>query len=76
MPVISRLRSEHRAMARDLASLETILHAARPGDTGEIRTALDKAITGLEEHFAYEEEHLISALRRPHPAPAEPEAAS
>lgn len=27
-------------------------------------TALGKAITGLEVHFAYEEEHIISALRQ------------
>lgn len=76
IPVIRRLRSEHRTMARALTTLETLLTAAEPGDTGEILAALDQAITGLEEHFAYEEEHLIAALRRPHPAPAEPEATS
>jgi deazaflavin-dependent oxidoreductase (nitroreductase family) len=64
IPVIGRLRSEHRTMARALASLETLLTAPAPatatGDTGEILAALDEAITGLEEHFAYEENHFIA----------------
>jgi deazaflavin-dependent oxidoreductase (nitroreductase family) len=64
VPVISRLRSEHRTMARGLTSLEALLTAAGPGDTSEILTALDNAVAGLEEHFAYEEQHLIAALRR------------
>lgn len=63
IPVIRRLRSEHRTMADALASLETILTAARPGGTGEILAALDQTIAGLEEHFAYEEQHIIAALR-------------
>jgi deazaflavin-dependent oxidoreductase (nitroreductase family) len=75
VPVISRLRSDHQAMARALVSLERLLTAARPGDAGEVLAALDKAVAGLEEHFAYEEEHLIAALRRWRPAAAEPEAA-
>jgi deazaflavin-dependent oxidoreductase (nitroreductase family) len=66
-PVISRLRSEHRTMAQALAGLEALLTAG-PGDTGEILAALNTAATGLEEHFAYEEEHLIAALRQTHPA--------
>lgn len=63
-PVISRLRSEHRTMAEALAGLETLLTATGPGDAGDILAALDKAVTGLEEHFAYEEEHLLPALAR------------
>jgi deazaflavin-dependent oxidoreductase (nitroreductase family) len=63
-PVISRLRSEHRTMAEALAGLETLLTATGPGDTGEVLAALDKAVTGMEEHFAYEEEHLLPALVR------------
>jgi deazaflavin-dependent oxidoreductase (nitroreductase family) len=59
-PVISRLRSEHRAMARALAVLEALL--TRPGDASETLAAFDEAVTGLEEHFAYEEEQLIAAL--------------
>ena len=62
-PVISRLRSEHRTIAAALAGLETLLTATRPGDTGEVHAALDKAVTGLEEHFAREEEQLLPALR-------------
>jgi deazaflavin-dependent oxidoreductase (nitroreductase family) len=68
IPVISRLRSEHRAMAHALAELETLLAAAEPGDATVILATLDKAVTGLEEHFAYEEEHLIAALLPTHPA--------
>lgn len=67
-PVISRLRSEHRALAGALAGLETLLTATGPVEAGEVLAALDKAVTGLEEHFAYEEEHLLPALRQTHPA--------
>lgn len=67
-PAISRLRSEHRAIAEALAGLETLLAATGPGDAGGVAAAFDKAVTGLEEHFAYEEEHLLPALRQPHPA--------
>jgi len=63
-PVISRLRSQHRTMAEALAALEKLLTATRPGDAGDILVALDKAVTGLEEHFADEEEHLLPALTR------------
>jgi deazaflavin-dependent oxidoreductase (nitroreductase family) len=66
-PVIRRLRSEHRAIAEALAGLETLLAATGPGDAGGITAAFDKAVTGLEEHFAYEEEHLLPALRQTHP---------
>ena len=66
-PVISRLRSEHRAIAEALADLETLLATTGPGDAGGITAAFDKAVTGLEEHFAYEEEHLLPALRQTHP---------
>jgi deazaflavin-dependent oxidoreductase (nitroreductase family) len=65
-PAISRLRSEHRAIAEALAGLETLLAATGPGDTGEITAAFDRAVTGVEEHFAYEEEHLLPALRQTH----------
>jgi deazaflavin-dependent oxidoreductase (nitroreductase family) len=67
-PVITRLRSEHRTMAEALAGLETLLAATGSGDIGEVLAALDKAATGLEEHFAYEEEHLLPVLRQAHPA--------
>lgn len=66
-PAISRLRSEHRAIAEALAGLETLL-AAGPGDAGGITAAFDKSVAGLEEHFAYEEEHLLPALSQTHPA--------
>jgi deazaflavin-dependent oxidoreductase (nitroreductase family) len=65
-PAISRLRSEHRAIAEALAGLETLLAATGPGHTGGITAAFDKAVNGVEEHFAYEEEHLLPALRQTH----------
>jgi deazaflavin-dependent oxidoreductase (nitroreductase family) len=64
IPVINRLRSEHRAMAQALTGLETLLTRTRePGDVGKILAALDDVVAGLEEHFAREEEQLITALR-------------
>lgn len=70
---INRLRSEHRAIAEALAGLETLLAAAGPGDIGgTITAAFDKAVTGLEEHFASEEESLLPALGQTHPAQHDP----
>lgn len=66
-PVISRLRSEHRTIAAALVGLETLLSTTGPGDTGEVLAALGRAVTGLEEHFAHEEEQLLPALRQTHP---------
>jgi hypothetical protein len=55
-------------MAEALTGVEALLGATRPGDTGGITAAFDKAVTGLEEYFAYEEEHLLPALRQTLPA--------
>lgn len=63
-PVISRLRAEHRTMAEALAGLEAFLAASEPGGAGAITDAFDQAVTSLEEHFAYEEEQLLPALRQ------------
>jgi deazaflavin-dependent oxidoreductase (nitroreductase family) len=63
-PVISRLRAEHRTMAEALAGLETFLAASQPGDTDAITAAFDQAVASLEQHFAYEEEQLLPALRQ------------
>jgi deazaflavin-dependent oxidoreductase (nitroreductase family) len=62
-PVISRLRAEHRTIAEGLAGLETLLAASQPGDADALIAAFDQAVTSLEEHFAYEEEQLLPALR-------------
>lgn len=64
IPIVSRLRSEHRVMAQALADLEALLNKPDPGDTGEILAALDRTITGLEEHFSYEDAQLLAALGR------------
>jgi deazaflavin-dependent oxidoreductase (nitroreductase family) len=63
-PVISRLRAEHRAMAEALTRLEAFLAAGEPCDPATITDAFDQAVTSLEEHFAYEEEQLLPALRQ------------
>jgi deazaflavin-dependent oxidoreductase (nitroreductase family) len=63
-PVISRLRAEHRAMAEALAGLEEFLAASEPGGADAITDVFLQAVTSLEEHFAYEEEQLLPALRQ------------
>jgi deazaflavin-dependent oxidoreductase (nitroreductase family) len=64
IPIIDRLRSEHRTLAQALATLETRLTSDAFTDPIEIRAALDEAVAGLDEHFAFEEEQLIAATRR------------
>jgi deazaflavin-dependent oxidoreductase (nitroreductase family) len=63
-PVISRLRSEHRVVAKTLAGLEALLTRGASGDARSVLAALDDAVAGLEDHFGREEEQLITALRR------------
>ncbi|WP_380283606.1 nitroreductase/quinone reductase family protein [Kitasatospora purpeofusca] len=70
-PAITRLREEHKVVEQALARLEEVLEralAAEGGDVAELRAELDRAINGLEEHFAYEEEHLLPALDVPRPS--------
>ena len=62
-PVVERLRAEHRVVERGLAELEALLQPGRSRDAAEVRAEVDRVVTGLEEHFAYEEEHLLPALR-------------
>jgi hypothetical protein len=44
--------------------METLLHRGASGDVRELSATLDNVVSALEEHFAYEEEHLIAALRQ------------
>lgn len=53
-PVIARLRREHRAVAGTLRELRELA-----GDPEALRPELDRLTKELEEHFAYEEEHLV-----------------
>jgi deazaflavin-dependent oxidoreductase (nitroreductase family) len=62
IPAISRLRSEHQRVAQALADLEALLSRGGTGDVALLRTELDHVISGLEEHFTYEEEQLLPAL--------------
>jgi deazaflavin-dependent oxidoreductase (nitroreductase family) len=70
-PAINRLRSEHRLVAKALAGLEALLTRGMPADLSDaekLRTQLDRVVSGLEEHFTYEEEHLLLALNEAHQA--------
>lgn len=57
-PVLARLRAEHREVARELAGLRSA--AGEPG--AELAERLDALAGRMEEHFAYEEKHLVPAL--------------
>ncbi|MDX3224151.1 nitroreductase/quinone reductase family protein [Streptomyces sp. ME19-01-6] len=64
-PAITRLRQEHEVVERALEEFETLLTGELPGDpvgVAELRAELDRLVSGLEEHFAYEEQHLLPAL--------------
>jgi deazaflavin-dependent oxidoreductase (nitroreductase family) len=63
-PVVERLRAEHRVVERGLAELEVLLQPGRAQDAAAVRAEVERVVRGLEEHFAYEEEHLLPALRR------------
>ena len=62
-PVVERLRAEHRVVESGLAELEALLQPGRSRDAADVRAEIERVIAGLEEHFAYEEEHLLPALR-------------
>jgi deazaflavin-dependent oxidoreductase (nitroreductase family) len=61
-PAINRLRSEHRLVGKALADLEALLSHGAPVGAEDLRAALDRVVSGLEEHFTYEEEHLLRAV--------------
>jgi deazaflavin-dependent oxidoreductase (nitroreductase family) len=62
-PTLDRLRAEHRVVERGLAELEALLQPGAARDAAEVRAGVERVVAGLEEHFAYEEEHLLPALR-------------
>jgi deazaflavin-dependent oxidoreductase (nitroreductase family) len=64
-PSLDHLRAEHVVVERSLADFESFLDQGPPGDLGGVRAlsqALDQVTVGLEEHFAYEEEHLLPVV--------------
>ncbi|MEU9789319.1 nitroreductase/quinone reductase family protein [Streptomyces sparsogenes] len=73
-PAIRRLRQEHAVVERALAEFEALVGGAAdglpgdPADAEKLRAELDRLVTGLEEHFAYEERHLLPALGTPLPS--------
>ncbi|MDW6062732.1 nitroreductase/quinone reductase family protein [Streptomyces sp. FXJ1.4098] len=71
LPALTRLRQEHEVVERALKEFEALLHGglpADPADVKKIRAELDRLVSGLEEHFAYEEQHLLPALEVPLPS--------
>ncbi|MFB6892872.1 nitroreductase/quinone reductase family protein [Kitasatospora sp. NPDC056327] len=71
VPVIARLREEHRVVESALARLEELLErgeAAEEGGLAGLRAEFGRTIDGLEEHFAREEEYLLPALDVPRPS--------
>lgn len=58
-PALDRLRREHVVVDRILTELDTLAHTE---DTRQIRSTLDRLTAELEEHFAFEEKHLVPAL--------------
>ncbi|NUS84515.1 MAG: nitroreductase family deazaflavin-dependent oxidoreductase [Streptomyces sp.] len=71
LPALTRLRQEHDVVERALEEFEALLNGglpADPADVKKIRAELDRLVSGLEEHFAYEEQYLLPALEMPLPS--------
>jgi deazaflavin-dependent oxidoreductase (nitroreductase family) len=63
VPVIERLRAEHQAMEKALADFEALVEAGpSDGNVERFRAELDRVVTGLEDHFTYEEANLLPAV--------------
>ncbi|MCO5970144.1 nitroreductase/quinone reductase family protein [Actinoallomurus soli] len=63
VPVIERLRAEHHVMEKALRDFEALLREGPSGDdVTRFRAELDRVVTGLEDHFAYEEANLLPAV--------------
>jgi deazaflavin-dependent oxidoreductase (nitroreductase family) len=70
VPVITKLREEHVVIEKELASLEALLEELASGgqqDIERLRAEVERVVSGLEEHFAYEEEHLLPAVNTSQP---------
>ncbi|MFD3483340.1 nitroreductase/quinone reductase family protein [Streptomyces sp. NPDC058665] len=57
-PVLERLRADHRAVSAAL----TKLRLDPPATPEALREELERLAADLDEHFAYEEKHLLPAL--------------
>ncbi|MFI6081502.1 nitroreductase/quinone reductase family protein [Streptomyces sp. NPDC051217] len=57
-PVLERLRAEHRAVSAAL----TKLRLDPPATADALRQELERLATDLDDHFTYEEKHLLPAL--------------
>ncbi|WP_406346647.1 nitroreductase/quinone reductase family protein [Streptomyces sp. NBC_00648] len=65
VPAIAKLREQHHVVETALAEFEEVLEKGLSGDGGDLerlRGELDRVVSGLEAHFAYEEETLLPAL--------------
>jgi deazaflavin-dependent oxidoreductase (nitroreductase family) len=62
-PALDRLRREHHVVAGTLTELQALLANLGATDADRVRDELERLASGLEEHFAYEEEQLLPALR-------------
>ncbi|MEV4750746.1 nitroreductase/quinone reductase family protein [Streptosporangium amethystogenes subsp. fukuiense] len=65
-PALDRLRREHHLVAQALTDLQALLADLTSGtataDADRLRAELERLARDLEEHFAYEERHLLPAL--------------
>ncbi|WP_049577789.1 nitroreductase/quinone reductase family protein [Streptomyces sp. SBT349] len=59
-PALDRLRAEHLVVEEALTRFAALLGGEGTGPA-TLRAELDRLVTGLEEHFAYEEAQLIPA---------------
>ncbi|TDU02647.1 deazaflavin-dependent oxidoreductase (nitroreductase family) [Streptomyces sp. 846.5] len=63
-PAITRLRAEHAVVEQGLKEFKALLSGAgAAGESDSVRAELERVVAGLEQHFAYEEEQLLPALR-------------
>lgn len=74
VPAIRRLREEHVAVAGLLDELRELLRRFSAGEVGAevIRDEFVRLGSGLEEHFAYEEEQLVPVLNGEPTGPRSP----
>ncbi|MFH8609803.1 nitroreductase/quinone reductase family protein [Streptomyces sp. NPDC018029] len=63
-PAVTRLREEHKVVARALGDLQALL--ADPGAAVDLVAELDRLTSDLEAHFTYEEEQLLPSLYGSH----------